>query len=558
MNMRFEISSFLRRRIGQGSAVAFIPPVIHGYLDELSETQVVGWMWNPYSPKARLRYEVALALPEGDQLIAEGIANQFYPPLHHASVGDACYGFQVEFSKKLTPLQRRHLVVRPILTQRPIARAPEIEGYVDERSTSHVAGWVRNRFDTEERVEFEVVLASPGHPERLLAAGRANLLNLPLAQQSIGDGHYGFRLHFEHPLTEIERDSVIVRPTGNATLPLSPYLVTAFEPIDHIAIDIVNNCNLRCPFCLFDYAELKTTRTMSSDTFDALIPLLPYVRDGNFWLSCLHEPTLNPDFLGFIEKIPKQWRRKVMFTSNLAKRMPAAYFETLAASGISHINISLESLDPAIFERMRKGAKWNIFKENWDRLISAWKSAGSPPRLRYIIMAYKSNRDELPGLVKYLRAECHPWQIEIRHTYNALHIAADFRESEFLHEADWAWLASALGGYSVDEVMLIPPPEMDMPVASGPTPNGAEPPGSSMAEPVKAEDPTQAPVTLTMTEPVTDRSRERRLTQPFNIQVDWDGKLVVYGKWNDPPELKEFSTTNINQLAEPFEFLMAL
>ncbi len=506
-------------------------------------------MWNPFDARARLRFEVVLAGPETERVIAEGVADQFYPALHHSSVGDACYGFHLAFSARLSTEERRQLVVRPVLTQAPIPRAPEFEGYVDERSTGHLAGWVRNRFDDEERVAFEVVLADR---ETVLATGCADLLNLPLAQQSIGDGRYGFRLSFSPPLSEAERDAVMVRPAGGAALPLSPYLVTAFEPIDHIAIDIVNNCNLRCPFCLFDYSDVKTTRVMSAETFDALLPLLPYVRDGNFWLSCLHEPTLNPDFLGFIEKIPKQWRRKVMFTTNLAKRMPAEYFAALAGSGVSHINISLESLDPEIFERMRKGARWNIFKDNWDRLIAAWAAAEAPPRLRYIIMAYRSNRDEIPGLVAYLRASRRPWQIEVRHTYNALHIPADFRAKEFLRAADWAWLAGELGGYHVDEVMLIPPPGGE----SLEAPPAAPLVEDVMPDPMISE--SSESIEIVTEEIVTDFSDGRRLMQPFNLQIDWDGKLVVYGKWDDPPELKEFAKTNINSLSDPYGFLMAL
>ncbi|OYV32894.1 MAG: hypothetical protein B7Z81_12130, partial [Acidocella sp. 20-61-6] len=272
---------------------------------------------------------------------------------------------------------------------------------------------------------------------------------------------------FDEPLSEEDRKAVIIRPIdGQSELPLSPYLVTAFEPLDHVAVDIVNNCNLRCPFCLFDYSDVKVTKTMSGDVFDAALKLIPYVRDGNFWLSCLHEPTLNPEFLSFIERIPLQWRRKVMFTTNLAKRMPAKYFEVLATSGISHINISLESINPAIFERMRKGARWAIFSENWNHLINAWRDASSPPRIRYIVMAYKSNLTEIPGLVKLLREEKLPWQVEVRHTYNAEHIPLDFRTSEFLSDADWDWLEKEFEEYPVDQVMLIPPPEWGQPRAA--------------------------------------------------------------------------------------------
>ncbi len=146
--------------------------------------------------------------------------------------------------------------------------------------------------------------------------------------------------------------------------------------------------------------------------------------------------------------------------------------------------------------------------------------------------------------MKYLRAERLPWQVEVRHTYNALHIPRDFRTSEFLKNADWAWLGDQLGGYAVNEVMLIAPPELGM---------DAEPEVDDALPTITVE-----PAEPAAAAPVDVAASERRLTQPFNLQIEWDGKLVVYGKWNNPPELKKFAVTNINDLAAPYEFLMSL
>jgi pyruvate-formate lyase-activating enzyme len=418
----------------------------------------------------------------------------------------------------------------------PAEVRPVIQGYVDERSVHHVAGWMRNLSDPTERVAFEVVLVSSSG-ERLLERGRADQFNPVLAQLSVGDALYGFRVLFPVPLRQDERDRVVVRPVGaSAPLELAPALRTAFEPISHVAIDIVNNCNLRCPFCVFDYAATRTTRTMSPDTFDAALRLLPFVGDGNFWLSCLHEPTMHPDLVEFLERIPRQWRHKVMYTTNLARPMPDAYYRTLATSGLHHVNVSLESTDPAIYERLRKGARWRIFAENWDRLVAALRAGSAPPRLRYNMMAYKSNLADIPGLVALLRTERLAWQVEIRHTFDVPHIPEAFRHAEYLGEADWAWLAGQLGGYGADEVLLIPPPGTA--VVAGPGVPG-------VAKPMPAS-------------PAPDG---RGVTYPFNIRMEWDGKLIVYGDWRGTggtPEHEQFVVTNVHYLRDPRHFLNAL
>ena len=403
-----------------------------------------------------------------------GRADRASDILVQVGVGDGRYAFHVEFDKPLPLHARDSLVVRPVGTTRalelapalktaPPGKAPEaargpFQGYVDERSIHHVAGWVRDLGDTAERVDFEVVLPG-GSGERVLHRGRADAFSNVLQTIGIGDGTYSFYVLLASALTQAESEAVFVRVAGSDhRLELAPALKTVFEPVSHVAMDIVNNCNLRCPFCVFDYASTKRTDFMSDATFDAALRLIPYVTDGNFWLSCLHEATLHPKLMDFIERVPAQYRHKLFYTTNLAKRMPQAYFDFLASAGMHHLNISVESLEPAIFEKMRKGARHHIFAENWDKLLAACAVGTAPPRLRYNLMAYRSNLREIPGMVEVLRRDKMAWQVEIRHTYDEPHIPAQFRQSEFLTTAEWAWLADALAEYDPEEVLLLLPP----------------------------------------------------------------------------------------------------
>ena len=455
----------------------------------------------------------------------------------------------------MSSLLRRLGGTRPALPEPPAPEPPEPEppepvaepaaapaggpfqGYVDERSTHHVAGWVRDLSDAGVRVAFEVV---DDHPtgERILARGIADQFSEILPKVGVGNGTYALTVMFEPPVTASVRDRLFVRVAGHAhRLELAPELRTEFTPIAHLAMDIVNNCNLRCPFCVYDYSGTRDTQIMSDETFEQALRLIPFIRDANFWLSCLHEATLHPRLTQFIERVPAEYRRKVFYTTNLAKPMPETFFDFIANSGLHHINVSLESQDPALYERMRKGARHRIFVANWDKLLASFRAARRPPKLYYNIMAYRSNLAELPGLVETLRRDKLADYVEVRHTFDFVHIPDEFRKSEFLDTADWAALQELLSIYPASEVLLIPPPG-----------------GVAYLSPEAFESAQIAPAPPPAPKP--------RIRRPINLGMSWDGTLRAYGEEPQPPGwppiVTDFVTTNINYLSDPVRFVLAL
>ena len=348
---------------------------------------------------------------------------------------------------------------------------PAVEGAVDELSADHVAGWMMDPADPARRLPYEVVCTRTG---RVLGGGVADQYRHHLNWLGIGDAAHGFHTRLSAP--PAVPGAFAVRALGGRTgLAVTARPRTSFEPLLHVAMDVVDNCNLRCPFCLYDYAGVNTTHFMTEQTLARALRLLPYVRDGQFWFSCLHEPTLHPQLTAFIDTVPREYRRKVFYTTNLAKRMPDSYFTWLAESGLYNINISIESRDPAIYERMRKGARHRIFQENWDRLLEAFARVPEPPKLRYIAMAYKSNVDELPELATYLLEERRAWQVEYRYTFNMPYIPAEFRAAEFLDASDWIRLRERLPVYPVERLLLLTPPEPRAGAAAVPAPDDSAP-----------------------------------------------------------------------------------
>jgi molybdenum cofactor biosynthesis enzyme MoaA len=400
------------------------------------------------------------------------------------------------------------------------------QGYVDEISAHHVAGWVTGPAPGR----FEAVL--PGG--EVVGHGAADQFKFGPSHEGLG--HHGFFARLSRALTEAEQDALILRANDGTALPRAEYLVREYRPVMLNAMDIVNNCNLRCPFCVYDYANTNATYFMDEATLEAVLRFLPYTGDSNFWFSCLHEPTLHPDFMAFLDRVPAAWRRKVFFTTNLAKRMRPEYFRFLADGGFANVNISIESLDQAIYERMRKGARQRIFLENWDALMAALAEGAAPPFLRYIVMVYKSNLAEIPSLVEHLLAARRADEIQLRFTFDVPHIPQEFRESEYVSAADWDWLTAQMAHHPAEKVKVIRNPAAEAPPA---------PAAAVMDEGAPAEKASAGIV----------------LPGRFEFQTSWDGTIKVKRYWavpfdtsGEPPILE----INAKDIADPLAFFASL
>ncbi|MBI0083273.1 radical SAM protein [Commensalibacter sp. M0402] len=309
-------------------------------------------------------------------------------------------------------------------------------GFVDELSDSYAYGWVCNQDFPNQRLICEAILQKTNE---ILVSSVADKLHYETIKE-IGDGscYYAFYMKFPRVLSVKEHENVVIRvKNSNYKIPFASNIRLEFQPFVHMAMDIVNNCNLRCPFCLYDYTSTNKTYFMSEEVIESALRFLPYIRNSEFWFSCLHEPTLHPKLMDYIEKVPEIYRNKIFFTTNLAKRMSDHFFNWLVNSGIDHINISLESFDSVIYEQLRKGAKQHIFLENMEKLKKAVLTSVHPIRIQFIIMAYQSNLKELPDLFNRLVNDYNASKVEIRNTFDTPYLSKDFKEREFLNDSDW-------------------------------------------------------------------------------------------------------------------------
>jgi len=328
-------------------------------------------------------------------------------------------------------------------------------GCLDMNDGWTVEGWAFDARRPCEPVEVEFMLSSG-----VLGTVVADVFRRDLEQSKFGNGRHAFR--FVLPALSLggDNEQITARVKGSDfVLDGSPMLRNPRRSISLVAADIVNNCNLRCPFCLVDYANVRGLKLMSWETYRRALELLPQMPRGGFWLSCLHEPTLHPQFVEMLEAVPDCFRDRISFTTNLSKRLSDDTLERIANSGVNHIRVSFDSREPNIFAELRKGAKFEIFEQNLSRLTAFMRVSPRRPWLHLITMALKENYLDIPALVRHGRDNFGANSHEVRFPYYLPHIAR-WGSEHMLAPNEWAELEQALVPLATFTELIVagPPP----------------------------------------------------------------------------------------------------
>jgi MoaA/NifB/PqqE/SkfB family radical SAM enzyme len=136
---------------------------------------------------------------------------------------------------------------------------------------------------------------------------------------------------------------------------------------------------------------------MSFDTFARVLDVArnEAVGANELFISCGFEPTIHPQFADIMRMIPPELRPKAFLSTNLSTQMSDDDIDALANANINHINISVESLVPETYEYFRRGAKYETFIDNLDRLVIAVRSSSNAPALHIISMLFRQNAGEI-------------------------------------------------------------------------------------------------------------------------------------------------------------------
>lgn len=185
----------------------------------------------------------------------------------------------------------------------------------------------------------------------------------------------------------------------------SPHLLDSFgRRHDYLRISLTEKCNLRCTYCMPEHGVplLPPDNRLTAQEIDRVARV--FVRSGIRKIRLTGgEPTVRPDLVEIVERISMNRTAGLTslgLTSNgiaLKRKLPA-----LVDAGLSHLNLSLDTLDPFKYELMTR-------RRGFERVVESLELAQSlkPRGLRQtkinVVVIRGVNDHEVPDFVNLTR-----------------------------------------------------------------------------------------------------------------------------------------------------------
>lgn len=218
---------------------------------------------------------------------------------------------------------------------------------------------------------------------------------------------------------------------------------------DAINLDTNNTCNQRCRFCFNDFSARPCY--MTEEIFSRALEILPMLKESGdegtgFYFSCLWEPLVSARFLKLLSMIPEEGRKKAFFTTNLSRPLDNGMMKAILSANLHHINISIESLREDRFADLSGSGNYDNFRKNLRLLAEVYKKLPPErrPRLYYITMVLKENRDELLEIIHMTQEEAFAYRNELRTPFIDNYQNMGWNYGQFLPETECAELRSKL------------------------------------------------------------------------------------------------------------------
>lgn len=186
-----------------------------------------------------------------------------------------------------------------------------------------------------------------------------------------------------------------------AEAPVDPFK----RRIDYLRLSVTDRCNLRCRYCMPAEGVPKLDHEDVLRYEEILRIARISVRMGISKIRITGgEPLVRKDILYLCSNISQIQGLKCLSLTTNGVLLPA-FARKLFAAGISRINISLDTLDPAKYATI---TRMDAFKEVWRGILTARDTGIAPIKLNAVILR-GINDDEIENLARLTMR--HPFHV---------------------------------------------------------------------------------------------------------------------------------------------------
>ncbi|CZR70055.1 probable molybdenum cofactor biosynthesis protein 1 B [Phialocephala subalpina] len=188
--------------------------------------------------------------------------------------------------------------------------------------------------------------------------------------------------------------------------PFSSFLVDKFgREHNYLRISITEKCNLRCLYCMpAEGVTLSPTRELLT-TAEIVILASLFVSQGVTKIRLTGgEPTVRRDILFLMEQLGslrQHGLKEICLTTNGITLH--RHLDKMIAWGLTNINISLDTLDPHLFQIMTRRNGFSAVMKNIDQVLERNAlGAGIKFKINCVVMRNTNNR-EILDFVEFVR-----------------------------------------------------------------------------------------------------------------------------------------------------------
>ncbi|MBF2004308.1 MAG: GTP 3',8-cyclase MoaA [Chlorogloeopsis fritschii C42_A2020_084] len=167
--------------------------------------------------------------------------------------------------------------------------------------------------------------------------------------------------------------------------------------VDYLRISLIDRCNFRCQYCMPEGAELDYILKQNLLTDEELLTLIQevFIPVGftRFRLTG-GEPLLRPRVVELVRAIASfPQTQDLSMTTNGFLLAPMA--QSLYDAGLRRINISLDSLEPEIFDQIIGNRGRSRWQDVWDGIQAAYRVGFDPLKLNVVVIPNVNDHEVL-------------------------------------------------------------------------------------------------------------------------------------------------------------------